>query len=296
MKSFSNFVVDNDLILTEASISPALRDNVMIRRASKIMGKMDDDEAEQLIDAIYGEEIYPIAEKRLKMLDRLLTQLLKAAKYRKLRNKPKISTQIKKVESLKDKAVKRKKPLLNIGDIVRGAILFDDIDVMGDFVSDFQRKHGRIIDDYEFKVKGADPTFGYYGTHHFDLILDGMIVELQVSTKKLWAYKKAAHDIYTNLRSPQARKDSRRKYKDLPDSLKRVLGFSPDRDSETADRALSKRLFSVGNVPRGMREETENMLDGIDLYTLLSLSEDLNFQNEMEEDIEYIDVDITTHI
>jgi len=140
--------------------------------------------------------------------------------------------QIKSMESIIDKIITRDRDLGELGDMVRGAVLFRDGEAMDDFISDLKRKNKRYITDYEFKSKGSDPEYGYYGSHHFDLNIDGLDVELQVMPDKLWKYKEAAHDIYTKWRSKKGKIDN-------------------------FDRNLSKKLFRIGNTTESIEIDGE---------------------------------------
>jgi hypothetical protein len=130
--------------------------------------------------------------------------------------------QIKSINSIIDKTLVRGKDIMRLGDLVRGAILFKNKGDMDVWNKDFQRKYSRFITDYEFKSKGSDKTYGYYGSHHYDLKIDGLTVELQVMPVKLWKYKEAAHGIYDKWRS------------------------SPTPVPEI-EKALSRHLFRKGN-------------------------------------------------
>lgn len=286
MKTFSTFITETrrHMQLAEASVSPALQSNKQIRRAAAIIPTLEQKEdSKEILAAVYAEEIYPIAVEVLDEFRSFIDKLLRPAKYRRMRNKPKIYTQIKKIDSLADKVIERRKPLLRIGDIVRGAILFDDQETMESFVDDLRRKHPQFVDDYEFKARGGQGEFGYYGSHHIDLILKGMVIELQITTKKLWDYKHVAHQIYTDYRSPQAKADAAKRYDDLPDSLKRLLGMFPKGDTERAAMALSREIFTRGNLPRYTHESVEQS----DIEVLGRLCEDQSFIDEILSDFEY---------
>lgn len=138
----------------------------------------------------------------------------------------------KPIESIIDKAIDRKRGLMTINDLVRGAILFTDKQDADKFVKKFMRRNSSLVVEYEEKVRGQDNTYGYYGSHHMSLNIDGIIIELQIMTKKLWSYKTAAHDIYTASRS---RPEGPTKF----------------------DQSQSKRIFSLGNRPRRVRESFE---------------------------------------
>lgn len=141
---------------------------------------------------------------------------------------------LKPFDSIVDKVIVRGKQLTKISDLVRGALLFKFQEDMEDWVNTFRRKYAQYITEYDFKAKGKDPNFGYYGSHHIDLNIDGLTVELQITTWRLWNYKFQAHNIYKKYGSGKSKPD-------------------------TFDSTLSKKLFSLGNkAPR--RESIEEIL------------------------------------
>lgn len=150
------------------------------------------------------------------------------------RGKVRILSAVKPFESLYNKVIERGKKLGNIGDIVRGAMLFDTDADVSDFMKRFTRKNAHLIVKHEKKEKGTDHVFGYFGAHHLDLVIDGLITELQVTTKKLWNYKAAAHVFYHEFRTQIASGGS------IPHSVSHA----------------SKKIFSLGNKQR-IRESVE---------------------------------------
>jgi len=139
--------------------------------------------------------------------------------------KNKVLSGIKPFDSVFDKAVLRGKGFQNVNDLVRGAILLDDPAEVEGFMKDFLRKNKSMIVGYESKDKGDDAKYGYFGSHHVDLNIDGIIVELQIMSRKLWSYKTAAHDIYNKYRSSK-------------------------QDLSKFDQHMSKKLFAMGNAPK----------------------------------------------
>jgi hypothetical protein len=286
MKSFKSF------LLSEAPMSPALKNNKQIQKAANALDRLSDEDAYQMLDAVYDAEIVPIAKDRLGKFQKVVKKFLNSSKFRKMPGKPTVLSQIKSLKSIKSKAVDRGKSLTSIGDIVRGAILFDTSEQAQKFVDEFRRKNSSQIADYEFKAKGQDKEFGYYGSHHMDLMIDGLVVELQVTTKKLWTYKAAAHDIYNNLRDTKTKTASKKRYDDLPDSLKKLLGYEPVGSDDEKEKALSKRLFSLGNQQRRVSEEAE--IDSLDESVIQYLFDNPVFFEELAEDLEYIDIEELT--
>ena len=280
MKSFKAYH------LAEAAMSPALRKNRMIQKVANIIdgGDVSDEEAAEMLEAVYFEEILPIAESVLGEFRKIVKKTLTASKVRKnLSRKPTVLSQIKKIDGLQSKVIARGKKLTKIGDIVRGAILFETNEEVDMYIAEFRRKYGNIIAEYDFKAEGSDPKFGYFGSHHIDLMIDGLVVELQVMTKRLWTYKEKAHDIYTKMRDAKAREKMSADYEKLPNSLKRLLGFRPAYGDDEEEMAHSKRLFQIGNKPRRFREDVEVDTDGG------SITEDIDprAMYEMVKQIQY---------
>ena len=110
--------------------------------------------------------------------------------------------------------------------------MFEKQEQVEKFVSDFRRKHGSILIGYEMKRKGQDKQLGYFGSHHLDILIDGLITELQVMTRKMWKYKESAHALYTANRDEITR------------------GGSASR----ADSALSKKIYALANQPKFQRQ------------------------------------------
>lgn len=194
-----------------------------IKKFDETKGKMSHEKAVQEVEKIlnkYADTIQATVGK--------FTGIMK--KYTN-RDKAKFIYDTKTVTSVVSKVVSRGKKLTDLGDLVRGAILFDSQEELDDFVKNFTRKEKSIITDHDHKEKGGDKTYGYYGSHHFDLNINGLTVELQAMTKKLWKFKDTAHEIYNNTR------DS---------------GIITKADIE-----LSKKIFKLGNSPKFVKESEE---------------------------------------
>jgi len=71
--------------------------------------------------------------------------------------------QIKSISSIINKVIKRGKSLSQIGDIIRGVVLFKDYDEMNDFIKDFRRKQSKYIIDYEYKKRGNERIMDIMG-------------------------------------------------------------------------------------------------------------------------------------
>lgn len=127
----------------------------------------------------------------------------------------------KTMKSIINKAVTRKKGFGKLGDLVRGAVLFETKEQADAFVKKFVRKNGNSVIENETKERGGDKLYGYYGSSHLAVNITGITVELQVMTRKLWSYKGAAHDIYNKTRDTGV--------------------------VDKFDRHQSNKLFSMGN-------------------------------------------------
>lgn len=146
------------------------------------------------------------------------------------RNSVKFIYNQKEIKSVMSKVVGRGRPLAALSDYVRGMVVTQTQKESAKFVKDYIRKNGAKIVRIDSKDKGKDKTYGYYGSMHFIMNIDGLYVELQVMTKQLLSAKDKAHQIY----------DASRASSDGPTK---------------ADKQLSKRLFTGGN--RTFREEVE---------------------------------------
>jgi ppGpp synthetase/RelA/SpoT-type nucleotidyltranferase len=141
-----------------------------------------------------------IAEKLQKIKDKLEDA---KKEYNRLikKNAPssaKFLIDVKSVESIISK-IKRGKEADKITDILRGAILCKTKEDVEDVVKKLKRN--AHIYSHEYKAPGMDEKYGYYGSHHFIVqVGDGYLAEIQVMTKKLWAYKYEAHKIYNKYR------------------------------------------------------------------------------------------------
>lgn len=136
---------------------------------------------------------------------------------------------VKSLRSVTSKIMTRKRiSLENINDLVRATIYFNTQDQVEEFVKDIKRKVPTF--NHEVKSKGSDKDFGYFGSHHLILVVNGIQCELQVMTRRLQTHKDEAHKIYGAVRDTLATKGKEA----VP--------------AETFRR--SKQLFSRGNMPR----------------------------------------------
>jgi hypothetical protein len=136
---------------------------------------------------------------------------------------------VKSFNSVVSKIITRKRLTLEkMNDLVRATIYFNTQEQVEDFVKDVQRKMPTF--NHEVKKKGSDELFGYFGSHHLILVVNGIQCELQVMTRRLEAHKSEAHKIYGSVRDTLASKGKEA----VPvKTLRR-----------------SKELFSRGNIPR----------------------------------------------
>lgn len=211
--------------LQEGLQNPAMISDKEVRKFEALMKspRVPDDQKLDMLVSIY--------DKYQPVLDKVMSKFQNAVK-KEIRGMPKVKfmANTKPFESIKDKALTRGKGFMGLNDLVRGAVLFDTKEQADEFVSKFSRRNANSIVEYEEKERGGDTDYGYYGSHHLGMNIDGIIVEIQVMTRKLWNYKKAAHKIYTATRSKKG---------------------GPDR----FDTSQSKKIFSLGNRPGYVKDD-----------------------------------------
>lgn len=136
----------------------------------------------------------------------------------------KVKTRIKPLGSVKNKVVDRGKDFGDMADLVAGSLYLPNDADPAQVLNHIQRKYAAQVRAAEAKT-GEGDKFGYHGTYHVDLVLpgSGITAEIQIMTKKLRAYKDAAHEIYSQYRATAA--------KDIPKG--------------ELDR--SRKLFKIGN-------------------------------------------------
>jgi hypothetical protein len=204
----------------------ALQLDKSVREFEALIHKRDKEENEKILIGIlnkYVDFINSVLDKFYKHINSLLPK-------KGLSGKVEFVHQKKTNDSIVNKVLERGKKLTQISDLVRGAILFQYDKDMEEFVKEFTKKSKYIV-KIEPKLKGQS-EYGYYGAYHVDLNIDGLDVEVQITTKKLWAYKGEAHKIYDKWRSDPTKMDK-------------------------FDRNLSKKLFFKGNQVK-FRENIED--------------------------------------
>jgi hypothetical protein len=167
-------------------------------------------------------KIYQGAMKYVNAAKAAYGKILKTA-TRKIHD-AKILVQVKKLEAFVTKVTTRGKVASKITDLLRGAVLVTQPEEVMPVVKAI-KKEFRVV-EYEIKSKGEDKKYGYHGAHHFLVLVDGVVTEIQVMTRKLWNYKTAAHQVY----------DKYRKGGDVDKKLKQL------------DINMSKNLFGKGNI------------------------------------------------
>lgn len=192
--------------------------------------KLSKEKAKEYISKIYDNYI-----EQFKKIEDKFAKVIKSKLPPNIRSKVTFLHQTKSLSSILDKVLERNKSIFRIADLIRGALLFPDAESAQKWVDDFRKKNPSMISDYEFKSKGSDKAFGYYGSHHMDLNIDGMDVELQIMPKKLWTYKEPAHHIYNRWRSTTG----------VPD---------PE------DKQRSFNFFFKGNQPKPRRESIKEII------------------------------------
>lgn len=235
---FSEFITEQQTIEERRSVKAfvnALSKKKDVREFDYLKTQMDPDSPEderRLIDRAselvdkYKKDI----QKALSDFAGLLRGYTSSAKFR---GTAEVFYGTKPVKSIVDKTFARGRSFADLGDLIRGAILFDTNEQVDQFIKDFRRKDKDKIINFEAKEKGGDPTYGYYGSYHIDVDVGGYRAELQVMTKRMWKMKGAAHEIYTATRSL--------------DSVPQYL------------RQNSREIFRLANKPAYVREQIENV-------------------------------------
>lgn len=144
-----------------------------------------------------------------------LEQVLKRAAS----GRGKIKVGIKSYDSFLSKVNRNNAPN-KVHDMLRSALLLDTQEDVEAAVKLLKRT--QTVHSIEHKDKGSDPTYGYFGSWHLKLVINGIIAEVQVMTRRLWTYKDWAHDFY-------------KMYRDKGDITPQAA-------------RLSKQIFAMGNT------------------------------------------------
>lgn len=235
MLSFTQF------LLSESKINPLFNNDELAKEIDELVADSNHRElygmssdAKKRFVAWKIKTFMEKHEKNIQKVKRKFERVV-SKEIRKFTKNAKVQFKVdeKDLKPIIDKVYNRGRSIASLGDIVRGAILFETKKEADDFVAGLIRKNKQMVVDYEEKKRGEDRTYGYYGSHHLDLNIDGLYVELQVMTRKLWSYKEAAHDIYKANRSS---------------------GSDPD----NFDTHMSKKIFDLGN------RANESILEGME--------------------------------
>lgn len=138
---------------------------------------------------------YVAATEKVKGLERRLEAMLKRA----CSGQAKVLVGVKSFNSFKDKVINRGRPASDVTDLLRAAVLTDSEEQTQQVIHNL--KKSERYSELEHKDKGSDPKFGYYGSYHLKLVLDGVRCEVQVMTRRLWTYKEWGHQFYNQFRS-----------------------------------------------------------------------------------------------
>lgn len=218
-----------DILFPEMLLSEGLQRKVKARTAqpwADSKGKSADDVAD-----MYNEYLSTIEDAKGNFEKKMKSSVKGVAN-------PKILVDVKSLKSMVDKIVNRGKKPGKITDWLRGAILVKTEDDVAKVSKNIFKAFDRV-EEYEEKDRGADKNYGYYGSKHFLVTVDGITSEIQVMTNKLWAYKGKAHKIYDKYRSA----------KDVdPTELAKA-------------QRMSKRAFDRGNARGNARLEIDNVPD-----------------------------------
>lgn len=142
-----------------------------------------------------AREMYASALGIVTTVEKKLSRLLKKVAPKD----SKILIDIKKEDAFVDKIINRGKKGEKITDVLRSAVLVETQDDLDKLVRNVEK--AATIYEHEVKREGEDKEFGYHGSHHFLVVIDDVLIEVQAMTKRLWAFKMPAHDIYAKWRS-----------------------------------------------------------------------------------------------
>jgi ppGpp synthetase/RelA/SpoT-type nucleotidyltranferase len=193
-----------------------IKEKVVVTNTKQPWGDVN---TEEELEDVYLDIMTKYKDKVVPALHRMLKRAIPSQKN-------KILMDIKSFESFSDKVINRGKKSNKIHDIFRSAILVSNNDEVEKTVKALSSK-SRLL-SLDRKEKGDDSEYGYYGSVHFKIEVKGVIVEVQVMTKRLHTLKRVGHDIYKKWRS--------------------IEDFENDPDFKS-DQLLSKRIFKRANTP-----------------------------------------------
>ena len=222
MKTFKEFITEQQQL--NETPNPAMISDKKIRALNSLQAKKPEDKEaiKKSITDLYIE-YKPLLDSVRTNFESIVKACLKGF------HGVKFLADTKTLESIIDKTVYRNKQLSSINDLVRGAVLMQSKAEADRFVEEFLLKNKHAIVGYEEKLRGEDTMYGYFGSHHLDLNIKGIIVELQVMTRKLWDYKEEAHVIYNQSRSKESGADKFDSYR-------------------------SKKIFNIANMHESIHE------------------------------------------
>lgn len=143
------------------------------------------------------ESVYDVAREKVENIKKKFESTLKRVSG----GTAKVLVDIKSKKSFMDKIERGKSPC-SIHDLLRGAILCKDADGVEETVQQIRKT--QKWHEIEGKSKGAN-IFGYYGSYHLKIVIDGIICEVQLMTQRLWTYKEWGHEIYNQTRQDLAK-------------------------------------------------------------------------------------------
>lgn len=184
------------LRINEGYASPLLAHEPLVQKYQKEARGKDAVSKRSLLTTVY-QKLFPIFNEIRGKLGSILKAVIAEIK---LDYMPVIKLSIKSLNSVYSKVIERGKPLGQLSDFVRSAVLFKSKDDMNKFFKMFMRMYRPRVTDKEKKVQSGDKKYGYYGTYHLGLLVDGLSTEIQLSTEKLWAIKRISHKIYQKTR------------------------------------------------------------------------------------------------
>lgn len=108
----------------------------------------------------------------------------------------KVLVSVKSFSSIKSK-IERGKSLSKMGDVLRAAILVPTQDDVKKVIDNMRKIFN--LQELEHKERGGN-DWGYYGTWHLAVDMNGVLCEVQIMPKTTWTYKEKGHEIYDKYR------------------------------------------------------------------------------------------------